>query len=129
MITYIGLLNFTDKGLQSIKDTTKRAAAAKEVAKKFGVNLRDIYWTIGDCDVVCVLEADSEQALTAFNLASASPATPNPVLFANQREGGSLSQALGDAIEAECGIRPVLSTSGGTSEPAGKCSRRSASSS
>lgn len=71
MITYIGLLNFTDKGLQSIKDTTKRAAAAKEVAKKFGVNLRDIYWTMGDCDVVCVLEADSEQALTAFNLASA----------------------------------------------------------
>ena len=54
MITYIGLLNFTDKGLQSIKDTTKRAAAAKEVAKKFGVNLRDIYWTMGDCDVVCV---------------------------------------------------------------------------
>ena len=29
---------------------------------------------------------------------------------------GSLSQALGDAIEAECGIRPVLSTTGGTSD-------------
>ncbi len=28
----------------------------------------------------------------------------------------SLSQALGDAIEAECGIRPVLSTTGGTSD-------------
>ena len=26
---------------------------------------------MGDCDVVCVLEADSEQSLTAFNLASA----------------------------------------------------------
>ena len=34
MITYIGLLNFTDKGLHSLKDTTKRAAAAKETAKK-----------------------------------------------------------------------------------------------
>ena len=42
MITYIGLLNFTDKGLQSLKDTTKRAAAAKETAKKLGVNLRDM---------------------------------------------------------------------------------------
>ena len=71
MITYIGLLNFTDKGLQSIKDTTKRAAAAKEAAHKFGVNMREIYWTMGEHDLVCVLEADSEQALAAFNLATA----------------------------------------------------------
>jgi len=32
MVTYIGILNFTDKGMQSIKDSTKRAAAAKEAA-------------------------------------------------------------------------------------------------
>ena len=29
MITYIGLLNFTDKGIHGVKETTKRAAAAK----------------------------------------------------------------------------------------------------
>ena len=68
MFTYISLLNFTDKGIQSIKETTKRAAAAKEVGKKLGVNMREIYWTMGDHDLVCVLEADSEAALTAFNL-------------------------------------------------------------
>jgi uncharacterized protein with GYD domain len=28
MVTYVGLLSFTDKGIQGIKDTTKRAAAA-----------------------------------------------------------------------------------------------------
>jgi len=71
MITYIGLLNFTEKGIQSIKETTKRAAAAKEAAKKFGVNMREIYWTMGEHDIVCVLEADNEAALTAFNLAVA----------------------------------------------------------
>ena len=69
MITYISLLNFTDKGIQSVKDTTKRAAAAKESARKFNVNLREIYWTMGEYDVVCVLEADSEASITAFNLA------------------------------------------------------------
>ena len=37
MITYVGLVNFTDKGIAGIKDTTKRAAAAKEVAGRFGV--------------------------------------------------------------------------------------------
>lgn len=72
MITYIGLMNFTDKGIASIKDSTKRAAAAKEAAAKFGVNMREIYWTMGECDLVAVLEADNEQALAAFNLAVAS---------------------------------------------------------
>jgi uncharacterized protein with GYD domain len=71
MITYIGLLSFTDKGLQSIKDTTKRAAAAKEAAKKHGVNMRDIFWTMGEYDMVCVLEAEDEAALAAFNLSTA----------------------------------------------------------
>jgi uncharacterized protein with GYD domain len=71
MITYIGLLNFTDKGIHGVKETTKRAAAAKEAAKKFGVNMREIYWTMGEYDLVCVLEADNEASLTAFNLATA----------------------------------------------------------
>jgi uncharacterized protein with GYD domain len=71
MITYIGLMSFTDKGLQSIKDTTKRAAAAKEAARRFGVNMRDIYWTSGEYDVVCVLEAEDEQSISAFSLATA----------------------------------------------------------
>jgi len=71
MITYIGLLSFTEKGIQGVKDTTKRAAAAKEIAKKFGVNMREVFWTMGECDMVCVLEADDESALAAFNLATA----------------------------------------------------------
>jgi uncharacterized protein with GYD domain len=71
MITYIGLLSFTDKGIQSIKDSPKRAAAAKEAGKKFGVNMREVYWTMGEYDLVCVLEADNEQSLAAFNLAIA----------------------------------------------------------
>ncbi|WP_371816412.1 GYD domain-containing protein [Roseateles sp. DAIF2] len=64
-------MSFTDKGLQDIKGTTQRAAAAKEVAGKFGVNMREIYWTLGECDIVCVLEAQDEQALTAFSLSIA----------------------------------------------------------
>ena len=71
MITYIGLLSFTEKGVQAIKDTTKRAAAAREAAKKFGVNIREMLWTMGEYDMVCVLEAEDEHALAAFNLATA----------------------------------------------------------
>jgi uncharacterized protein with GYD domain len=71
MVTYIGLLSFTDKGVQGVKDSTKRAAAAKEAARKFGVNMREIFWTMGEYDLVCVLEADDEHSLAAFNLATA----------------------------------------------------------
>ena len=71
MVTYIGLLNFTDKGIQSIKSTTQRAAAAKEVAGRFGVTMREIWWTMGDCDLVCVLEGQDEASIAAFNLAIA----------------------------------------------------------
>ncbi len=71
MIRYVGLMNFTDKGIQAVKDTTKRAAAAKEIAKKYGVNMREIFWTMGDCDIVCILEAEDEASIAAFALATA----------------------------------------------------------
>lgn len=71
MFTYIGLINFTDQGIHTVKDTTKRAAAAKEAAKKHGVNMRDIFWTMGEYDLVCVLEAEDETSLAAFNLSLA----------------------------------------------------------
>lgn len=71
MITYVGLMSFTDKGLQGVKSTTQRAAAAKEVANRFGVNMREILWTMGECDMVCILEAKDEPSLAAFSLAIA----------------------------------------------------------
>lgn len=71
MVTYGGLLSFTEKGIQGIKGTTQRAAAAKEVASRLGVNMREIVWTMGEYDAVCLIEAQDEKALAAFNLATA----------------------------------------------------------
>jgi uncharacterized protein with GYD domain len=71
MISYIALMNFTDKGLQNVKATTQRAAAAKETAGRYGVTMKQIFWTLGEYDVVAVLEAKDEQSLTAFALATA----------------------------------------------------------
>ncbi|GAC1355150.1 MAG: GYD domain-containing protein [Variovorax sp.] len=71
MVTCVGLMSFTDKGIQTLKDTTKRAAAAKEMAKKSGVNMRELVWTMGEYDLVCILEAEDEKALAAFSLAMA----------------------------------------------------------
>ena len=71
MPTFVMLGHFSDQGIRNVKDTTKRAVAAREVAKKFGVNFRELLWTMGKYDAVCVLEAEDEQALAAFSLATA----------------------------------------------------------
>ncbi|MGH8829566.1 MAG: GYD domain-containing protein [Polaromonas sp.] len=68
MGTYIALFSFTDQGIRSVKDTTKRADAAKEAAKKFGASLTQIYWTLGQYDVVSIIEAPNDESATAFTL-------------------------------------------------------------
>lgn len=72
MVTYVSLMNFTDQGIRTVKDTVKRSEAAAKLAKEYGVTFKSIHWTQGAYDVVCVLEAADEQAIAAFGLASAS---------------------------------------------------------
>jgi uncharacterized protein with GYD domain len=45
MATYIVLMNFTEKGIKAVRDTAKRADAAKAMAKKAGVAMKDAHWT------------------------------------------------------------------------------------
>jgi uncharacterized protein with GYD domain len=72
MPTYIALMNFTDQGIRSVKETTRRADAAKDAAKKFGANMAQIYWTVGQYDLVTVIEAPNDESATAFALSIAS---------------------------------------------------------
>ncbi|HSD52514.1 MAG TPA: GYD domain-containing protein [Burkholderiales bacterium] len=69
MATYIMLGNFTDQGIRNVKDTTKRADAVKESARKFGVNMKEILWTMGQYDMVVTLEAPDDASVSAFALA------------------------------------------------------------
>ncbi len=69
MSTYIALAKFTDQGLKSVKDTVKRADAARDMASKYGVQMKDIYWTLGKYDLVVLLDAKDDASVTAFNLA------------------------------------------------------------
>lgn len=69
MATYIALSNFTDQGIRSIKDSTKRADAAKEAASKFGARMTHLYWTLGQYDLVSIIEAPDDASATAFALA------------------------------------------------------------
>jgi uncharacterized protein with GYD domain len=43
----------------------------KELAAKAGANMRETYWTLGQFDVVAVLEAPDDETMTAFSLSVA----------------------------------------------------------
>ena len=70
MATYILLMNFTDQGIRKIKDTTKRADAFKDMAKKCGAAAKDVFWTLGEYDVVAIVEAPDDISMTALGLSS-----------------------------------------------------------
>jgi len=69
MATYIVLNTFTEQGIRTVRETTNRADAVREMARKFGVTVKDIYWTLGEYDVVAIFEAADEASITAFSLA------------------------------------------------------------
>src|SRR5215813_12120520 len=70
MASYILLMNFTDQGIRKVKDTPKRADAFKDMAKKCGAILKDVFWTLGEYDIVAVVEAPDDFSITALGLST-----------------------------------------------------------
>ena len=69
MATYTVLANFTEQGIRNVKETTHRAEAVEAAARKAGVTVRSIQWTLGPYDLICQFEAPDDQTITAFGLA------------------------------------------------------------
>src|SRR5260221_7325262 len=68
MATFITTIKFTQQGIKAICETTKRAAALKAAAKKMGVQITDIYWTLGDHDGVLIFEAPDDETASSMLL-------------------------------------------------------------
>jgi uncharacterized protein with GYD domain len=68
MATFITTVHFTEQGIKAIRDTCDRATAFKAFAKKMGVKLTGVYWTLGEFDGVVVCEAPDEETVTAVML-------------------------------------------------------------
>jgi uncharacterized protein with GYD domain len=65
MATFITTLHFSEQGIKAIRDTCDRAAAFKATARKMGVKVTGMYWTLGAFDGVIVCEAPDEVTATA----------------------------------------------------------------
>ena len=68
MPTYLVLGNFTEQGIRNVKDTAKRAEKLREMAKKAGVTVKEVYWTLGSYDIATIWEAPDEASVTALGL-------------------------------------------------------------
>jgi uncharacterized protein with GYD domain len=68
MATYLTTIRFTPQGVTGIKDTTRRAASFKAAAKKLGVKVTDLYWTLGAYDGLLICEAPDDETVTAAML-------------------------------------------------------------
>jgi len=68
MATFITTIKFTPKGMEAIHESTKRATAFRAAAKKMGVKVTNIYWTLGGFDGVLIFDAPDEETATAAML-------------------------------------------------------------
>src|SRR2546421_11928284 len=62
-------MKFTDQGIRTIKDAPKRTQAARELAKKLGVEIKQLYLTTGEYDLVSIVETSSGDNLAKMPLA------------------------------------------------------------
>jgi uncharacterized protein with GYD domain len=69
MLTFMLSLNWTDQGVRGVKDAPKRAQASRDLAKKVGVEIKQIYLTSGDADLVFFIDAPSGDNAAKFALA------------------------------------------------------------
>lgn len=62
MAKYVVLVNFTDQGVRTVAESVNRAKASVSTFDKYGVKKIAQYWTLGQHDIVIVLEAPNDEA-------------------------------------------------------------------
>jgi uncharacterized protein with GYD domain len=66
MPTFIVAMNWTEQGIRNVKDAPKRAAAARDMAKKLGVDIKQTYLTNGEFDLISIVETASGDNIAKF---------------------------------------------------------------
>ena len=71
MPTYIGLMNFTEQGVKTIKDLPARLSSARQLMASKGATLHSYFLTMGQYDAVAIGEAPDDEAVASLLLAQA----------------------------------------------------------
>ena len=69
MPTYITLVNYTQKGIENIKESPTRLDKVKDALKTAGGEFKAFYLTMGRYDIVVISEAPNDEAYATTMLA------------------------------------------------------------
>ena len=69
MPLFIMSMSWTEKGINTIREWPKRANEARAYAKKVGVEIKQVYLTSGEHDLLLIAEAPLGDHVTKFALA------------------------------------------------------------
>ena len=96
MAAYITLLRFTQKGIESIKESPARLDEAKEAFKAIGAELKAFYLTMGQYDAVVIGEgpADDTVVKLAPSIGSAGAVRAETLLAFTEDEYREIIAAL-----------------------------------
>jgi uncharacterized protein with GYD domain len=72
MPKYIGLINYTQKGIENVKDSPNRFDAFKKLCKSMGANVEAIYLTMGRYDLMVIVDAPNSEVIAKIMLSTAS---------------------------------------------------------
>ena len=65
MAKFISLINWTDQGAKTANETVDRAEAAQKLAADMGGSM-EIYWTMGQYDMIAISEFPDDETAVAF---------------------------------------------------------------
>jgi uncharacterized protein with GYD domain len=65
MPTYVSLIHWTDQGIKNYKDSTSRAGDFTKLAESAGGRIRELLWTVGEYDLVTVVDFPDDETATA----------------------------------------------------------------
>ncbi|WP_027054804.1 GYD domain-containing protein [Mesorhizobium erdmanii] len=68
MTSYIVLMNWTEQGARNVRDSPKRLDAARKQLSDMGGSFKSFYLTMGEYDMVAVVEAPDDAVLARFSL-------------------------------------------------------------
>ena len=71
MPTFVSLVNWTDQGIKTYRDSVGRAEDYRGLVEKSGGQVRQLVWTLGEYDIVVVTDFPDDETATAVALQTA----------------------------------------------------------
>jgi uncharacterized protein with GYD domain len=61
MTTYVSLINWTEQGIRDFRDSPQRAEDFTKLVEGSGGTVRELLWTVGEYDIVCVADFPDDE--------------------------------------------------------------------